>query len=189
MRLTAHDLALGSPIPGQRCILTAMDLKPISREAIPRALQKAERYRLLNQAWAAESICLDVLAVDPEQQEALVMLLLALSDQFSDAPADAFRRARELLPRIRDDFRREYYGGILAERRALAELRHGAHGSGTNAYEWIREAMEAYERAAPLEPPETNDATLRWNTCVRLLGTRRELSPRPEQLYEPALED
>lgn len=166
-----------------------MELKPIAREAIPRALQKAERYRLLEQPWAAESICLDVLAVEPLNQEALVSLVLALSDQLGDAPAEALRRARELLPRIQDDYQREYYSGILAERRALAELRHGAHGSGANAYEWIREAMAAYERAERLEPADTDDATLRWNTCVRLLNTRRELSPRPEPSYEPALED
>ena len=54
------------------------ELKPISREAIPRAIQKAERYRLLNQSWAAESICLDILEVDPENQQVLVMLVLAL---------------------------------------------------------------------------------------------------------------
>lgn len=166
-----------------------MELKPIAPDAIPRALQKAERYRLLNQPWAAESICEDVLAVEPDNQEAVIALLLALSDQFGDAPADAFRRARELLPRIGDAYQRAYYSGILAERRALAELSHGAHGSGTNAYEWLREAMEAYERAERLEPAGTDDATLRWNTCVRLLQKRRELSPRPEQLYEPALED
>jgi hypothetical protein len=78
---------------------------------------------------------------------------------------------------------------ILAERRALTELEYGAHGSGANAYEWLREAMEAYERAERLEPEGSDDATLRWNTCVRLLNTRREISPRAEPLYEPALED
>ncbi|CAN5296806.1 hypothetical protein BH23GEM2_BH23GEM2_06890 [soil metagenome] len=166
-----------------------MELKPIAREAVPRALQKAERYRLLEQPWAAESICLDVLVVEPDNQEALVSLVLALSDQIGDAPAETLRRAREILPGIRDPYQREYYAGILAERRALVELRHGAHGSGANAYEWIREAMEAYERAERLEPPDTDDAALRWNTCVRLLRRRRELSPRPEGSYEPALED
>ncbi|HUF65182.1 MAG TPA: hypothetical protein VMM17_04325 [Gemmatimonadaceae bacterium] len=166
-----------------------MELKPIAPEAIPRALQKAERYRLLEQPWAAESICLDVLVVEPDNQEALVSLVLAISDQLGDSPAETLRRARDLLPRIRDAYQREYYTGILAERRALVELRHGTHGSGANAYEWIREAMAAYERAEQLEPPDTDDATLRWNTCVRLLNTRRELSPRPEPAYEPALED
>ena len=54
------------------------DLKKISKEAIPRAIQKAERYRLLNQSWATESICLDILEVDPTNQPVLVMLVLGL---------------------------------------------------------------------------------------------------------------
>jgi len=41
-----------------------MQLKPITHEGIPAALQKAERYRLLNDSSAAESICLDVLEID-----------------------------------------------------------------------------------------------------------------------------
>jgi hypothetical protein len=36
------------------------ELKRISREAIPAALAKAERYRLINDPSSAESICLDI---------------------------------------------------------------------------------------------------------------------------------
>src|SRR5262245_5730837 len=53
--------------------------KPISRDAIPAALAKAERYRLLNEPLEAESICLDVLQIDGANQDAIVMLLLALT--------------------------------------------------------------------------------------------------------------
>ncbi|MEP6905297.1 MAG: hypothetical protein ABI875_04390, partial [Gemmatimonadales bacterium] len=80
------------------------ELKPISRDAIPRAIQKAERYRLLNQSWAAESICLDILEVDPENQQVLVMLVLALTDLHSGVAASGVQRAREYLGRIRDDY-------------------------------------------------------------------------------------
>ena len=59
-------------------------LKPISSEAIPRAVQKAERYRLINQSWAAESICRDILEIDPANQQVLVMFVLALTDQLAD---------------------------------------------------------------------------------------------------------
>lgn len=166
-----------------------MELKPIERGAIPRALEKAERYRLLNQPWAAESICLDVLEIDPNHQQALVSLVLAITDQFRDSLGEGVQRARELLPRLTSDFEREYYAGIIAERRALAELQHGAHGAGPNAYDWLREAMDSYARAEALEAPRSDDATLRWNTCVRLLRERRELTPRHEERYEPALED
>jgi len=40
------------------------DLKPLSKNAIPAALAKAERYRLLNEPMQAASICEDVLRVE-----------------------------------------------------------------------------------------------------------------------------
>ena len=61
------------------------ELKTLHAEALPRALEKAERYRLLNEPSEAESICLDVLAIDRDNQAALVTLLLALTDQFETA--------------------------------------------------------------------------------------------------------
>ena len=41
-------------------------LKPISKESIPAAIEKAERYRLLDEPNLAESICLDILEADPQ---------------------------------------------------------------------------------------------------------------------------
>ena len=58
------------------------ELKRLSADAIPAALEKALRYRLLNDPAEAESICHDVLRIDPENQQALVNLLLALTDRF-----------------------------------------------------------------------------------------------------------
>ena len=48
------------------------DLKPISVESIPEALAKVERYRLLSEPSLAESICLDILTVAPDHQQALI---------------------------------------------------------------------------------------------------------------------
>src|SRR5215831_21238768 len=83
-----------------------MELKPITHEGIPAALQKAERYRLLNESSAAESICLDILEIDPTNQQALISLLLSITDQFIEELADGERRAREVLPRLSDEYRR-----------------------------------------------------------------------------------
>jgi hypothetical protein len=58
------------------------ELKPLSPDAIPAALEKANQYRLLNEPGAAESICLDILAIDPGNQEALINIVLAMSDRF-----------------------------------------------------------------------------------------------------------
>src|ERR1700742_1184834 len=106
-----------------------MELKPITHEGIPAALQKAERYRLLNESSAAESICLDVLEIDPANQEALVSLLLSITDQFADEPSDGLHRARGVLPRLTDEYERVYYSGIICERRARALLHRGSLGA------------------------------------------------------------
>ena len=58
------------------------DLKPISVESIPEAFEKVERYRLLNEPGLAESICLDILEIVPDHQQALISLLLARTEQF-----------------------------------------------------------------------------------------------------------
>src|SRR2546421_12069357 len=101
------------------------DLKKLSKEAIPHALERAERYRLLNEPAQAESICLDVLAIDPENQRAVVMLLLALTDQFRGGAADTFRQAEAVIPRLHGEYDRLYYSGILWERRAYARAIQG----------------------------------------------------------------
>jgi hypothetical protein len=163
------------------------ELKPISREAIPEALSKAERYRLLNEPWQAESICRDILRIEPQHQPALVMLLLSLTDQFGQgisAPS-----ARELLAKLCGEYERDYYAGIIAERWADSLLRHGAPGAGFSAYESLRDAMAHYERAEKARPQGNDDAILRWNTCARILMRNRELRPRGEEKFEPAFED
>ncbi|MEO8193575.1 MAG: hypothetical protein ABI681_06970 [Gemmatimonadales bacterium] len=164
------------------------ELKPISREAIPRAIQKAERYRLLNQSWAAESICLDILEVDPDNQQVLVMLVLALTDLQSGVAASGVKRAKEYLGRITDEYQRAYYTGVVSERRGQALLSQGGMGSGGMAYESLQEAMRWYEKAEQIRPPGNDDAILRWNTCARVLSGNSHLAPA-EGTYEPALED
>ena len=165
------------------------ELKPISRETIPRAIQKAERYRLLNQSWAAESICLDILEVDPENQQVLVMLILALTDRQSGVAASGVKRAKEYLSRLTDDYQRAYYSGVVAERRGQSLFAQGGMGSGGMAYESLREAMEWYEKAESIRPPGNDDAILRWNTCARVLSGNSHLAPVSDAAYEPSLED
>jgi hypothetical protein len=153
-------------------------LKRLSTEAIPRALEKAERYRLLNQPWAAESICLDIVAVEPAHQAALRVLLLARTDQFGHDLAGGVERAREALARLRSEYERAYYAGIICERRGRAQMEQRAPGGGFIAYEWIREAMTWFERAEGLRPAGNDDAILRWNTCARLLNESPHIVPR-----------
>jgi hypothetical protein len=164
-----------------------MQLKPITREGIPTALQKAERYRLLNESSAAESICLDVLEIDPTNQEALVSLLLSITDQFSEELSEGVHRAREVLPKLTDEYDRAYYAGIICERRANAQLHRGALGSAEVASEWFHDAMRWYEKAEKMRSSGNDEAILRWNTCARMLAKHERVDARHE--YEPALDD
>lgn len=159
-------------------------LKTISAEAIPRALQKAERYRLLDQSWATESICLDILAVEPAHQPALVMYVLSLTDQFRAEPGDLARRARDGVARLTDEYQRHYYSGIIDERLGHAKLAHGALHAHASAHQLFTAAMAAYEKAERLRQPGNDDALLRWNTCVRTLE-RLRAADDSDAPYEP----
>ena len=164
------------------------NLKPISSDGIPTALQKADRYRLINDPSSAESICLDVLTIDPENQQALVTLVLAITDQFGEEPAAGARRAQDVLPRLRDEYKRAYYTGLVYERHAKAQLRRSGPGSSQIAYDWFRQAMSWYEKAEAKRPPGNDEAILRWNTCARILASNEHLTPQPEEGVEPSLE-
>src|SRR5688500_11994910 len=146
------------------------ELKPLSKAAIPGALEKAERYRLLNEPGAAESICLDILRVEPDNQRALVMLVLALTDQFTgDSSSRALAGVGDVLARLTNEYTRNYSSGIGRERRGKAHLQQGRLASA--AAEWLREAMHFYERAEALREPGNDEAVLRWNSCARILMT------------------
>jgi hypothetical protein len=162
--------------------------KRISRDGIERALEKAERYRLLNEPSDAESICQDILEVDPDNQRALVALLLARTDQFQSPRGSGVAAAREVLPRLTSDYQRTYYAGIICERWAKARHMRGAPGAGATVYHWLREAMDWYEKAEAVRPTGNDDALLRWNACARLLARHPELQPGEEDQAEVMLE-
>jgi len=156
------------------------DLKSLSREAIPAALEKAMRYRLLNEPGEAESICLDILKTEPENQEAIITLLLALTDRFEKGYGVSDTQAKELLARVKSEYERAYYTGIVAERRAKVKLAQHAPDCRFQAYDLFREAMDWFEEAEKVRPPGNDDALLRWNTCARIIE-RNKLVPREEE--------
>ncbi len=155
------------------------EVKPISQEGVKHALEKAAHFRLLNEPAEAESICHDVLMIDAENQEALVILLLALTDRFSKGYALGATQAQEVAARLTDEYQRLYYSAIINERRGKALLNRGVPGSGYDAYEWLREAMQLYEQAEAIRPPGNEDAILRWNACARII-MHNNLVPRPK---------
>lgn len=148
------------------------ELKPLSPEAIPAALEKANRYRLLNEPGAAESICLDILAVEPDNQEALKMIVLAMSDRFGKDYAVGDTHYTEYLSKLTNEYQRAYYTGIVYERRAKATLAKG----GLQAYELFATAMDWFEKAEAIRPAGNDESILRWNGCARII-TRNNLKP------------
>ena len=168
--------------------MSAFEPRSLSIEALPAALERAKHYRLLNEPRQAESICQDILAVDPENQDGLITLLLALTDQFKRKLADKFRQSQEILQQLTDDYHRAYYRGIVCERRANAHFRQGGPGCGQLAYDWYRQAIEAYDQAIDRRPKGNDDSVLRWNTCARILNSNPDLKPAHEDGFSPLLE-
>jgi hypothetical protein len=169
--------------------MTTHQIKPITRGGLAAALQKAHRYRLLNDSLAAESICMDVLAIDPANPEAIVTWVLAITDQFPEGHADDLKRAMEALRQLADPYRHAYYEGIIAERWAKSIMHRGVPRAEEMAWEWVEKALACYERAEAQRPAGNDEAILRWNTCVRLLERHPGMQPRGEtEAYEPSLE-
>jgi hypothetical protein len=162
------------------------ELKRLHKNALAGALARAERYRLLNEAREAESIARDILAVEPENHDARVLLLLALTDQFPHRLAETWTEAAALADSFRDPYSSSYYRGILHERRAKTALKSVRVGGRQGVYDDLRHAMEHFEKAAACAPEGDDSAILRWNTCARVLNSDPTIQPSAE-IAEPTM--
>ena len=142
-------------------------LKSISKAGIAEATAKVELYRYLNEPEEAESICRDILAIDPQHQIALRLLGLSITDQFLGISTDRYSEAAESFQKLADPYERYYYTGILYERRAKAQLTAGqpAH----SLLPLFERALQCFAEAEKIRPKGNDDSILRWNRCVRLL--------------------
>jgi hypothetical protein len=78
---------------------------------------------------------------------------------------------------MRSDYERAYYAGIIAERQAGVHLERNAAGDGAIAYNWLRLAMDWYEKAEALRPVGNDDPILRWNACARTIMQHPHVRP------------
>ncbi len=164
-------------------------LKSLKPEAALFALERAKRYRLLNEPDDAESICLDVLAAQPGHQEALITLLLALTDKFRHSGiVPAFEQAEEVLAKLDSSYNKAYYRGVIYERRAKFHLHQGGPGAGTAAHGWFVKAMAAYEEALAADDPKRQEAVLRYNSCARTVNNRPEVQANESNAGEMLLD-
>ena len=142
-------------------------LKRLRTDGIEAAIQKADKYRELNQPAEAESICRDVLAVDAEHQLALRVLGLALTDQFRGAAGARFAETQAVFGRLTDPYERAFYTGLAYERQAKAQL--ALRIPVRSLLPLLDQALARYAEAERLRPAGNDDAVLRWNSCVRVL--------------------
>ena len=156
------------------------ELKKLTHEGIDSALAKAERYRLLNEPTEAASICRDVLAVEANHQEALVMLILSLSDEYA-LGVDPSKEIDGLVAKLKDPYEKAYFGGLALERRAKALFARRALGSSHVVHAWMHRAMHLFEQAEPIRPAGNDEALLRWNACARFLMQHPGVCPEGEQ--------
>lgn len=158
-------------------------LKALSHEGVESALAKAERYRLLNEPSQAESICLDILGIEPDNQPALICYILAQTEQ------KAFSSALGAIAKLGTEYDRCYYSGIVWERRARSLHDDKVRGAQSSVYEWMAKALEYFDHAATIHPAGNDDAVLRWNTCVRFLQKHPSVAPRMEEIPEPIVSE
>jgi hypothetical protein len=160
-----------------------LKLKTISKDGIAEAISKAELYRFLNEPEESESICHDILAADPENQTALRILGLAITDEFTGEASDRYSEAESMFLRLTDDYEQQYCRGLLCERQAKAQMRAGRPPHAVTAL--FQEAMRHFEAAEKIHPPKNDDAILRWNRCARLLEKFPQVQqPEPHEAFE-----
>ena len=158
-----------------------LELKKIRPSAVDAAVEKAEKYRDLNQPFEAESICRDVLDASPDHPGALRTLGLALTDQFEGKGKGRYAEVMETFARLPDAYERVFYYGIACERQGKAQLREGRPLQ--SSLPLFEKALVHFEEAERLRPEGNDDALLRWNSVVRTLRAHPEyatVGSRPE---------
>jgi tetratricopeptide (TPR) repeat protein len=158
-------------------------LKSISKAGIAEATAKVELYRYLNEPEEAESICRDILAIDPQHQLALRLLGLSITDQFLGVSTDRYNEAASIFQKLADPYEQFYYAGILYERRAKAQLNSGQPPH--SLLPLFERALECFGEAEKIRPKGNDDSILRWNRCVRLLQSPLYAWNEEGRLFEP----
>ena len=155
------------------------ELKRLTAAGIPAALEKAEQYRLLNQPWAAESICWDTYAaVDPTHQHALRTRLLAQTDQLGSDMGAVRRCAPKRL--AVDSLMRTSVHIMPASSASVSRRRHwniARLAPGTPPMTNCAKRWSGTTRPRPSGSAGDDDAILRWRLPARACSISRRTSP------------
>ena len=139
-------------------------VKRISTAGIAEAIAKAELYRSLSEPEEAESICRDILTIEPQHQ--LALRLLGLPDRSVHRSwVRSYREAEEIFQQLND---RMNGTTTLGSRTSDARKRSSKPGNCLLTVQALRTGSYLSQRLRN-SPAENDDAILRWNRCVRLL--------------------
>jgi hypothetical protein len=147
------------------------------RLACFKAISKALSYRYLNEPEEAESICRDILAVEPDHQVALRRLGLAITDQFTGNVSDRYAEAESVFQSLTERYERLYYTGLLHERQAKAQ-RYVRAGRCVRSWSSSRTRWPALSKprksARRITKMRSCDGTGVYGYCKRCLVLRRK---------------
>jgi len=163
------------------------EIKPLPRNDVEAVLSLAGKCRAAGESEAAESMCLDALELEPDNQAVLVLLLLARTDLIDRGLPRWVERARQVLPRLTGAYDQAYYAGLICERQARYMLLQRGSRSGSIAWEWFQFALEHYAEASRIDP-ERLEPVLRSNSCERLVSGNRYCAPGPSDREEHGIE-
>ena len=155
-----------------------MNYHLIDKNAINATLDKAKQYRSLLEPELTISICLDIFAIDENNQEALVIYILAMTDLYTHTNAKVpEQKITNAIQQLNSEFHRLYYQGIALERKARSLMKNTM--SRSFAYNLLIEAITLYEDAQKISLEKCDDSILRYNACVRTIKNEH-LSPRQD---------
>ena len=163
------------------------DMKPLPRNDVEAVLALARRCREAGEPDAAESMCLDALEIAPDNQDVLMLLLLARIDLLDRGFPRGVERAREVLPRLAGEYEKAFYAGLICDRQARVVLSQRGNRSGHISWEWFQFALDHYTEAARVDPQNLEPA-LRANSCTRLIARNRHCVPGPSDREEHGIE-
>jgi tetratricopeptide (TPR) repeat protein len=160
--------------------LCEINLKPLAKDAIPNALERAIHYRFLNEPGQAISICLDILDADSNNQDAIKTLILARTDKFGTTQHAGLAELKKLIDKLDSEYEQYYYSGLVSERLAKSVLNRTTPRVKYIAWGHIQEALVHYQKAeSRAHDDENEETTLRWNACVRMIN-EFHLEPAPD---------
>lgn len=164
-----------------------MNLKTFKSDDVEAAMAAARTCWAELQIEDTESICQDVLSLDPTNQEAVELLFRSRVSLLSKGLPRGVERAQELVPQFDGDFEKAFFSGLLRENQARYLLDRRGRQASSVAYNWFRHAMDDFEEANRQDSTRI-EATLHWNACLRTLQANPHCAPNPEEAEEHGIE-